>query len=72
MRSHDRQVIVRLRHELQTCESTQRQAWRALGTFQEHLIAAGQETPILHLAELAGEISAIRLVLDGAGEVDHG
>jgi hypothetical protein len=68
MRAHDRQTVIALRHRVQTLESNQRQAWRALGTFQEHLIAAGQETCILHLAELVGELAAIRLLLAG-GEV---
>jgi len=40
MRSHDRDTVIRLRHQLQTCESSKRQAWRALDTFREHLIAA--------------------------------
>jgi len=57
-----------LRERLQACESRQRKAWRNLGTFLEHLIAAGQEVSIQHMAELAGEIAEIRLLLAGAGE----
>jgi len=72
MRSHDRDTVIRLRHQLQTCESSKRQAWCDLGTFLDHLTAAGQEAPILHLAEFVGELAAIRLLLAGAGEVDHG
>ena len=63
-----RQENIRLRDRLQACESSKRQAWRALGTFQEHLIVAGQEASIQHMAELAGELAAIRLLLAGAGE----
>jgi hypothetical protein len=69
MRAHDRDTVIRLRHRLQACESSKRQAWRMLDVFLEHLIAAGQEASIQTMAELAGEIRAIRLLLAGAGEV---
>jgi hypothetical protein len=46
MRAHDRDTVIRLRHQLQACESSKRQAWRMLDVFLEHLIAAGQEASI--------------------------
>ena len=65
MRAHDRDTVIRLRHQLQACESSKRQAWRMLDVFLDHLIAAGQEASIQTMAELAGEISVIRVLLAG-------
>jgi hypothetical protein len=59
-----------LRSRVQVLESRQRLAVAAIDEFLKHLIAAGQEAPINTMAELAGEISAIRLLLSGTGEVD--
>jgi hypothetical protein len=60
MRSHDRDTVIRLRHQLQTCESSKRKTWRDLGTFLDHLTAADQEALIQRVAELAGELAAAR------------
>jgi hypothetical protein len=59
---------VRLRHQIQTCQSTQRQVHRALGVFADHLIAATEATlSIQDLSTLMGELSGTRLLLNGGG-----
>jgi hypothetical protein len=71
MANHDilQRINTQLRHDLQACLSSKRQAHRALDTFFDHLVAAGQEAQIQTMAELAAEISAIRLLLAGGSEV---
>jgi hypothetical protein len=69
MRAHDRQTVIALRHALQTCQSTQRQACRALDTFRDNLMVLGEEIYAPSMAELRRELAAIRLLLSGAGEV---
>jgi hypothetical protein len=66
-----RHVNTRLRHQLQTAESRQRQAWRRLEDFREHLLAVGQIIPIIDMTALLAELSELRLLLAGV-EVDHG
>lgn len=69
MRSpNDHQTVIALRHRVQTIESTQRQAWRALDTFREHLVAAGMTISIDQITALLAELAAIRQMLSGAGE----
>jgi hypothetical protein len=68
MHSHDRDTVIRLRHALQTCESTQRHTFRALDAFRAHLMAVGQQVPIQQMAELLGELATIRAQLAGTGK----
>jgi hypothetical protein len=70
MRAHDRQTVITLRHQLQTCQSIQRQALRMLDTFRNNLMVLGEEVNVESMAELMGELATIRAQLAGTGEGD--
>jgi hypothetical protein len=69
-RSSDRETVIRLRHQLQTCESSKRLAHARLDVFRQHLVEATTETvSIQSMTEILGELAAIRLLLSGVGGV---
>jgi hypothetical protein len=68
MRSHDRETVIRLRHQLQTCESSKRLAHARLDIFRVHLVAATNDMPIDTRTELLAELAELRLLLAGTGE----
>ena len=68
MRSPDRDTTVsRLRHQLQTCQSTQRHVHRALGLFADHFMTATEILSVSTRTDLLTELARIRLLLDGPG-----
>lgn len=68
MRSHDRDTVIRLRHQLQTCESSKRLAHARIDVFRARLVAATMHMSIDARTELLAERAELRLLLAGAGE----
>ena len=67
MRSPDRDTVIRLRHALQTCESSKRVAHARLDVFRTHLVAATEAMSITLRTELLSELADLRVLLSGNG-----
>jgi hypothetical protein len=66
--SSDRPTIVRLRHQLQTCQSAMRLAHVKIDVFRAQLMSAPEPMTMDTRTELLRQLAELRLLLAGAGE----
>jgi len=66
------QEIVRLREQLQRCESRVRLAQHAINVFRQRFMPLAMSLPMLDTAEVLGQLTRIETVLAGGEEVPRG